>query len=71
MREVKILRYGQKFQKGDYIKAVNMEFDDSQWEEVRGPHDWAIKGPFSPDNDVQEGKQPGMTGGFPHTGKEQ
>lgn len=33
-----------------------MEFDDSQWEEVRGPHDWAIKGPFSPDNDVQEGK---------------
>jgi len=72
MREVKTLRYGWKFQKGDFPEAVDMEFDDSQWEEVRVPHDWAIKGPFSPDNDVQEWsghKFIGMTGGLPHTGK--
>ncbi|KAI9036906.1 putative cell-associated beta-galactosidase [Aspergillus affinis] len=28
------------------IPFVDAEFDDSDWEPVRLPHDWAIKGPF-------------------------
>jgi len=79
MREIKILKYGWKFKKGDFPESVNPDFDDSDWEEVRIPHDWAIKGPFSSDNDVQplkvveNGKEKtvkytGATGGLPHVG---
>ncbi|KAL4887223.1 glycoside hydrolase superfamily [Aspergillus karnatakaensis] len=28
------------------VPYVQQDFDDSQWEDVRLPHDWAIKGPF-------------------------
>jgi len=67
---VRVLRYGWKFRKGDFPEAVvGVDFDDSTWEEVRVPHDWAIKGPFGEDNDVQEGKWTGVTGGLPHVGK--
>ena len=51
MREVKILKYGWRFQKGDFPDACNIEFDDSKWETVRVPHDWAISGPFDQEND--------------------
>ncbi|MCM8778113.1 MAG: beta-galactosidase, partial [Candidatus Omnitrophica bacterium] len=76
MRKVKLLRYGWKFQKGDFPEAIKNAFDDSKWEDVRVPHDWAIKGPFSPDNDPQVmnygGKKSvwlGNTGALPHPGK--
>lgn len=54
-------------------------YDDSLWETVSVPHDWAITGPFSRDNDlqkvavVQDGEtvatwKTGRTGGLPYTG---
>ncbi|HPO51471.1 MAG TPA: beta-galactosidase GalB [bacterium] len=80
MREIKLLKYGWKFKKEDIPDAVKLNFDDSNWESVRIPHDWAIKGPFSPENDVhtitvvdKTGKKQvdftGETGGLPHVGK--
>jgi len=74
MREIKLLKYGWKFKKGDYPESIKISFNASDWEEVRVPHDWAIKGPFSPDNDLRTTKEgkvegTGATGGLPHTGK--
>ena len=55
--------------------------DDSGWEIVDLPHDWAIKGPFSEENDAEitiidaaggqewQFRHPGRTGGLPHVGK--
>ncbi|MDD3726591.1 MAG: glycoside hydrolase family 2 TIM barrel-domain containing protein, partial [Candidatus Ratteibacteria bacterium] len=75
MREIKILKEGWRFKKGTFTEATKNAFDDSDWEEVRVPHDWAIKGPFSPDNDIhihtinrREVRWIGNTGGLPHTG---
>ncbi|KAI1483460.1 glycoside hydrolase family 2 protein [Daldinia eschscholtzii] len=31
---------------GENVKYVQASFDDSAWETVNVPHDWAIKGPF-------------------------
>ncbi|MFI3254905.1 MAG: glycoside hydrolase family 2 TIM barrel-domain containing protein [Eubacteriales bacterium] len=55
------------------------DFDDSSWKRVTVPHDWAVEGPFSPDNDPQyvkvhadgvlkETAHIGRTGGLPITG---
>jgi len=39
-----------RFIKGDQpVKAAQADFDDSAWEKVTVPHDWAISGPFNPD----------------------
>ena len=55
--------------------------DDSGWEIIDLPHDWAIKGPFSEENDAEitiidaaggqewQFRHPGRTGGLPHVGK--
>lgn len=57
------------------------ELDDSSWEKIDIPHDWAIAGPFSPDHDsevivddpIEHTRKvfshPGCTGGLPHVGK--
>ena len=63
-------------------KIKNWEFskDKSRWENVTVPHDWAISGPFSRDNDLQrvaveqngekeETLKTGRTGGLPFIGK--
>jgi beta-galactosidase len=42
------LRKDWRFAKGDPADAEQSEFDDSSWEPVRIPHDWAIAGPFEP-----------------------
>jgi beta-galactosidase len=42
-----------KFSKGDFPEAVNVGFDDSNWETVNVPHDWAIYGPFDKEVDKQ------------------
>jgi beta-galactosidase len=42
-----------KFHKGDLAEASNINFDDSGWESVTVPHDWAIYGPFDKEIDKQ------------------
>ncbi|GAA4230321.1 beta-galactosidase GalB [Postechiella marina] len=39
-----------KFIQKDVQEAISPQFDDTEWETVRVPHDWSIKGPFSKDN---------------------
>ena len=64
------------------VLIKNWEFskDSTQWQNVAIPHDWAIYGPFSRDNDLQEvaieqnGEKEatwktGRTGGLPYVGK--
>ena len=38
------------FAKGDASGAEQANFNDSQWESVRLPHDWSIAGPFAETN---------------------
>ncbi|MBP8302764.1 MAG: DUF4982 domain-containing protein [Phycisphaerae bacterium] len=38
--------------------ARRMDFDDSAWQTVHLPHDWAIAGPFNPSEDGYAGKLP-------------
>ena len=47
-----------KFTKGDQPGAETPNFDDSSWQKVRLPHDWAISGPFNPKGDGYAGKLP-------------
>lgn len=68
-----------RFTKGDFDGAQRIIFDDSSWETVTVPHDWAIYGPFDRENDIQEvavtqnGEttatvKTGRTGGLPYVG---
>ncbi len=43
---------------GGTFDASAAKFDDSQWEAVVVPHDWAIAGPFDPNGDGGTGKLP-------------
>ena len=67
-----------KFTKGDGDFAP-VAVDDSRWESVTVPHDWAIYGPFDADNDAQvvaieqnfetrASLKTGRTGGLPYVG---
>jgi beta-galactosidase len=47
-----------KFVKGAQTGAERPDFDDSAWQAVRLPHDWAISGPFNPSEDGYAGKLP-------------
>ncbi len=42
-----------KFNRGEMPSASEVAFDDSGWETVNIPHDWAIYGPFDPEVDKQ------------------
>ncbi len=42
-----------RFLKGDDVAASHPDFDDSKWELVKVPHDWAIYGPFDKEVDKQ------------------
>ena len=68
-----------KFAKGEVADAASPAFDDSGWQSVSVPHDWAIYGPFSRDNDLQTVAvtqnfeteatvKTGRTGGLPYVG---
>lgn len=68
-----------KFQKGDVSQAFKVDFDDSKWQSVSIPHDWAIYGPFDRSNDLQNvaitqnfenqaSVKTGRTGGLPYVG---
>ena len=81
-RSVTRLRHGWKFTREADTAALNPGFDDSTWESVVVPHDWAIAGPFDKEHDIDrkvvEGQADvergvreisGRTGGLPHVGE--
>jgi beta-galactosidase len=47
-----------KFAKGNQSGAEVASFNDSVWQVVRLPHDWAISGPFNPRENGYAGKLP-------------
>jgi beta-galactosidase len=47
-----------KFVRGGQEGAEKADFDDSAWQAVRLPHDWAISGPFNPSENGYAGKLP-------------
>lgn len=70
---------GWKFTREDQSSFSNVEFDDTEWQSVVVPHDWAIYGPFDINNDRQnmaiaqdgqteEMEHAGRTGGLPFIG---
>ncbi|NOR34517.1 MAG: DUF4982 domain-containing protein [Bacteroidales bacterium] len=79
VRVDKKLTSGWKFHKGESELAFQKDFDDSSWETVSVPHDWAIYGPFDKEIDKQTvaifqngeripSEKTGRTGALPHTG---
>ncbi len=78
-REVLRLTDGWRFTREDSSDFVRPDYDDTGWQRVTVPHDWAIYGPFSPQNDrqtvaiTQDGQKEalehaGRTGGLPFVG---
>ena len=57
-RETVTLSTGWKFSKGTFANASQLKFDDSKWQDVTIPHDWAISGPTIVDGDSNTGKLP-------------
>ena len=79
LREESLLEKNWKFVKGDFPEAASGNFDDTKWESVIVPHDWAIYGPFDRNWDLQTvsvtqngetvaTEKTGRTGGLPYTG---
>lgn len=78
-RSERLLDNGWKFTRTDSAAHSQRDFDDSRWSTVSVPHDWAIYGPFSWENDMQkvaitqDGQKEAMehagrTGGLPFVG---
>lgn len=57
-QEVITLQTGWKFSKGQIGNAYQKDFNDSKWQEVTIPHDWAIEGPVVTEGDGNTGKLP-------------
>ncbi len=55
-REVQLLDKGWRFHKSDIVLANLNRLDDSSWQTVSVPHDWAIAGSFDMTIDMQEVK---------------
>lgn len=79
VRVEQLLEKGWKFTREDQTTFSNEQFNDSKWQSVTVPHDWAIYGPFSVNNDkqltaiTQDGQKEAMehagrTGGLPFVG---
>lgn len=79
IRNEVLLKEGWKFTRDDNPEFVDPDFDDRAWQPVVVPHDWAIYGPFSSQNDkqnvaiTQDGQKEalehaGRTGGLPFVG---
>ncbi len=79
IRVERLLDKGWKFTRDDNPDFVRPDYDDSGWQSVTIPHDWAIYGPFSWQNDMQkvaitqDGQKEAMehagrTGGLPFVG---
>ena len=78
-REETVLKTGWKFIRADKAEFADKVFDDSNWQVVTVPHDWAISGPFDNNNDRQTvaieqngeteaTEKTGRTGSLPWTG---
>ncbi|NLI35391.1 MAG: beta-galactosidase, partial [Bacteroidales bacterium] len=78
-RKEQLLCDGWKFALHEQKGAERTDYNDSQWQSVSIPHDWAIYGPFSREYDLQsvaitqngESKaslKTGRTGGLPYVG---
>ena len=78
-RKETLLKTGWKFIRADKADFAEVDYDDSDWQEVRVPHDWAISGPFDNNNDRQTvaieqngeteaTEKTGRTGSLPWTG---
>ncbi|OFR33046.1 glycoside hydrolase family 2 TIM barrel-domain containing protein [Porphyromonas sp. HMSC065F10] len=78
-REALRLTDGWRFTREDSPDFVRPDYDDRSWQSITVPHDWAIYGPFSPENDrqnvaiTQDGQtealeHAGRTGGLPFVG---
>ena len=52
-RSEQLLERGWRFTRQDCADFKELGYDDSAWQEVVVPHDWAIYGPFSIHNDQQ------------------
>lgn len=79
VRTEQTFKKGWKFTREDQKVFSESSFDDAKWKSVMVPHDWAIYGPFSVDNDkqnlaiTQDGQKEAMehagrTGGLPFVG---
>ena len=71
VRTETLLEKGWKFTREDSKEFSATDFDDSEWQSVRVPHDWAIYGPFSVENDKQNVAitQDGQTAAMEHAGR--
>ncbi|MXV50092.1 DUF4982 domain-containing protein [Pedobacter sp. HMF7647] len=69
-----------KFRRGNSENAYKKDFDDSKWQTVNVPHDWAIAGPFDKEIDKQvvaitqnsetkPTEKTGRTGSLPYIGE--
>lgn len=65
------LIYDWKFIKDNVDGAFEENFDDSNWRTIRIPHDYAVEGPFNPENDkqVQEVIADGILKPIVHVGR--
>lgn len=74
-----LLERNWKFTREDNPEFSSTNFNDAAWQTVTVPHDWAIYGPFSSKNDLQEVaiaqdgqkdalEHAGRTGGLPFVG---
>jgi beta-galactosidase len=74
------LNNGWKFSKGNTEKVFENNFNDSKWQTVTVPHDWAIYGPFDKEIDKQTTaieqngekvatEKTGRTGALPYIGE--
>ncbi|KJD34751.1 beta-galactosidase [Tamlana nanhaiensis] len=79
-RQIIDLKENWKFAKGSYNDAYQKNFNDTKWETVSVPHDWAIYGPFDKEIDkqtvaiLQNGEKTptektGRTGALPYIGE--
>lgn len=65
------LEKGWKFTRLDDAQFARADYNDAKWKNVTVPHDWAIYGPFSIDNDKQNTAiaQDGQTQAMEHAGR--
>ncbi|MDE6180788.1 MAG: beta-galactosidase, partial [Phocaeicola sp.] len=71
VRTEQLLEKGWKFTREDQAEFARSGYNDSKWQNVVVPHDWAIYGPFSINNDKQEMAitQDGQTEAMEHAGR--